>query len=126
MRKLTTGLAVAAPALGAQSARSRMTRGAAGSAGSCRDRGVDVALRARSRPMDADGYAAVYTEDGTFGSGSTQRKGRADHQGDGRRSQERPRRACGGRHAEPSDVHVIANHQVTFTGPNEARYDSIG
>ena len=25
--------------------------------------------------MDADGYAAVFTEDGTFGSGNTQRKG---------------------------------------------------
>jgi hypothetical protein len=28
--------------------------------------------------MDADGYAAVFTEDGSFGSGNTQRKGRAD------------------------------------------------
>ena len=24
----------------------------------------------------------------------------------------------------PAMYHVIANHQITFTGPNEARYDS--
>ena len=54
--------------------------------------------------MDPDGYAAVFTEDGTFGSGSTQRKGPRRSQGDGRRSQEGPRRARGRRHAERADV----------------------
>jgi uncharacterized protein (TIGR02246 family) len=74
--------------------------------------------------MDPDGYAAVFTEDGTFGSGSTQRKGRADLKAmvaDLKKG--RDDRAAAGNPSAPM-YHVIANHQVTFTGPNEARYDS--
>jgi uncharacterized protein (TIGR02246 family) len=74
--------------------------------------------------MDADGYAAVFTEDGTFGSGSTQRKGRADLKAmvaDLKKG--RDERAAAG-NPSPAMYHVIANHQITFTAPNEARYDS--
>lgn len=74
--------------------------------------------------MDADGYAAVFTEDGTFGSGNTQRKGRADLRAmvaDLKKG--RDEREAAGTPSAPM-YHVIANHQITFTGPNEARYDS--
>jgi uncharacterized protein (TIGR02246 family) len=74
--------------------------------------------------MDADAYAAVFTEDGTFGSGNTQRKGRGDLKAmvaDLKKG--RDERAAAGTPSAPM-YHVIANHQITFTGPNEARYDS--
>ena len=74
--------------------------------------------------LDADGYAAVFTEDGSFGSGNTQRKGRADLKAmvaDLKKS--RDERAAAGQ-PSPAMYHVIANHQITFTGANEARYDS--
>jgi len=74
--------------------------------------------------LDAEAYASVFTEDGTFGSGNTQRKGRAELEAmvaDLRKSRDE-RAAAGG--ASPAMYHVIANHQITFTGPNEARYDS--
>ena len=74
--------------------------------------------------MDADGYAAVFTMDGTFGSGSTQRKGRADLKAmvaDLKKG--RDERAAAGTPSAPM-YHVIANHQVTFTGADTARYDS--
>jgi uncharacterized protein (TIGR02246 family) len=74
--------------------------------------------------LDAAGYAAVFTEDGSFGSGSTQRRGRADLQAmvaDLKKS--RDERAAAGQ-PNPAMYHVIANHQITFTGANEARYDS--
>ena len=74
--------------------------------------------------MDADGYAAVYTEDGSFGSGSQQRTGRADLAkmvADLKKG--RDDRTAKGEKVAPM-YHVIANHQITFTGPNAARYDS--
>jgi 3-phenylpropionate/cinnamic acid dioxygenase small subunit len=74
--------------------------------------------------MDPDAYAAVFTEDGTFGSGSTQRKGRADiKQMVADLKKGRDDRASAGTPSAPM-YHVIANHQITFTGANEARYDS--
>jgi len=74
--------------------------------------------------MDAEAYAAVYTEDGAFGSGSTARKGRADiKQMVVDLKKGRDDRAAAGT-PSPAMYHVIANHQITFTGPNEARYDS--
>ena len=74
--------------------------------------------------MDPDAYAAVFTEDGTFGSGSTQRKGRADiKQMVADLKKGRDERAAAGTPNAPMH-HVIANHQIEFTGPNEARYDS--
>lgn len=74
--------------------------------------------------LDAAGYAGVFTEDGTFGSGSQARRGRADLSkmvADLKKG--RDDRAAAGQPGAPM-YHVIANHQITFTGPNEARYDS--
>jgi uncharacterized protein (TIGR02246 family) len=74
--------------------------------------------------LDADAYAAVFTEDGTFGSGNTQRKGRADlKQMVADLNKGRADREAAGEKPAPM-YHVIANHQITFTGANEARYDS--
>ena len=74
--------------------------------------------------MDPDGYAAVFTEDGTFRSGSTQHQGRAEmKQMVADLKKGRDERAAAGTPSAPM-YHVIANHQITFTGPNEARYDS--
>jgi uncharacterized protein (TIGR02246 family) len=74
--------------------------------------------------LDPDAYAAVFTEDGSFKSGSTQHKGRAEVKAmvaDLKKS--RDERTAAGTPSAPM-YHVIANHQITFTGPNEARYDS--
>jgi uncharacterized protein (TIGR02246 family) len=74
--------------------------------------------------MDPDAYAAVFTEDGAFRSGSTQHSGRADIKkmvADLKKG--RDERAAAGTPSAPM-YHVIANHQITFTGPNSARYDS--
>jgi uncharacterized protein (TIGR02246 family) len=74
--------------------------------------------------MDADAYAAVFTEDGAFKSGSTQHQGRAEvKQMIADLKKTRDERAAAGTPSAPM-YHVIANHQITFTGPNEARYDS--
>ena len=74
--------------------------------------------------LNPDAYAAVFTEDGTFGSGSTQRKGRADiKQMVADLKKGRTDREAAGEKPAPM-YHVIANHQIEFTGPNEARYDS--
>jgi uncharacterized protein (TIGR02246 family) len=74
--------------------------------------------------LDPDAYAAVFTEDGTFGSGSTQRKGRADiKQMVADLKKGRADREAAGQPNAPM-YHVIANHQIEFVGPNEARYDS--
>ncbi len=125
MRKLTTGLAVAAFALGAQTG---VHADDAAVLREAQDRAAIEALMWRYvralDSMDAAGYAAVFTEDGTFGSGNTQRKGRADLTAmvaDLKKG--RDERAAAGTPSAPM-YHVIANHQLTFTGPNEARYDS--
>lgn len=74
--------------------------------------------------LDAAGYAAVFTEDGTFRSGGAEEHGRAELAkmvADLKKG--RDDRAAKGETNAPM-YHVIANHQITFTGPNEARYDS--
>ena len=123
MRKLTT-LMVAVMALGAQVAFADD----AAALREAQDRAAIEALMWRYvralDSMDPDSYAAVFTEDGSFGSGSTQRKGRADIKAmvaDLKKG--RDDRAAAGTPSAPM-YHVIANHQITFTGPNEARYDS--
>lgn len=123
MRMLTT-LVVAAMALGAHAALADD----ASALREAQDRAAIEALMWRYvralDSMDPDGYAAVFTEDGSFGSGNTQRKGRADLKSmvaDLKKS--RDERAAAGT-PSPAMYHVIANHQITFTGPNEARYDS--
>jgi uncharacterized protein (TIGR02246 family) len=122
--RMLTSLAVAAMALGAHAALADD----AAVVREAQDRAAIEALMWRYvralDSMDADGYAAVFTEDGTFGSGNTQRKGRADLKAmvaDLKKGREE--RAAAGT-PSPAMYHVIANHQITFTGPNEARYDS--
>lgn len=74
--------------------------------------------------LDPDAYAAVFTADGTFGSGNTQRKGHADiKQMVADLKKGRADREAKGEKVAPM-YHVIANHQISFVGPNEARYDS--
>jgi uncharacterized protein (TIGR02246 family) len=122
MRTLTS-LVVAVVALGAQTAFADdavATREA--------DRAAIEALMWRYvralDSMDADCYAAVFTEDGKFKSGSTQHQGRAEmKEMIAGLKKTRDERAAAGTPSAPM-YHVIANHQITFTGPNEARYDS--
>ncbi len=125
MRAMTGWIVAAAVALGAQSAALADDAAALREA---QDRAAIEALMWRYvralDTLDADAYAAVFTEDGTFGSGNTQRRGRADLKAmvaDLKKS--RDERAAAGA-PSPAMHHIIANHQITFTGPNEARYDS--
>ncbi len=74
--------------------------------------------------LDPAAYASVFTEDGTFGSGSQQRKGRADLQqmvADLKKGRA-DREAAGQKN--PAMYHVITNDSIEFVGPNEARYYS--
>jgi uncharacterized protein (TIGR02246 family) len=74
--------------------------------------------------LDPEAYAGVFTEDGTFGSGSQQRKGRADLQkmvADLKKGRA-DREAAGQK--SPAMYHVITNDSIEFVGPNEARYYS--
>jgi len=123
MRALTT-LVVAVMALGANAAFADE----AVALREAQDRAAIEALMWRYvralDSMDADGYAAVFTEDGAFRSGSTQHQGRAEmKQMIADLKKTRDERAAAGTASAPM-YHVIANHQITFTGPNEARYDS--
>ena len=124
MRALTK-LAVAAVALGASGA---VLADDAAALREAQDRVASEALMWRYvralDSMDADAYAAVFTEDGKFRSGSTQHQGRAEVKkmvADLKKN--RDERAAAGTPSAPM-YHVIANHQITFTGPNAARYDS--
>jgi uncharacterized protein (TIGR02246 family) len=124
MRTLTHFL-VTALALGASSA---VLADEASALREAQDRAAIEALMWRYvRALDSfdpDAYAAVFTEDGTFGSGSTQRKGRADiKQMVADLKKGRADREAAGEKPAPM-YHVIANHQIEFLGPNEARYDS--
>jgi len=69
---------------------------------------------------DADGYAAVYTEDGVFDAGNMRMEGReALHKfvADMRKSREE--RAAKGENPGGT-LHMIANHRIEFTGPDSA------
>ena len=119
MRALTS-LMAAAMVLGASSAA------LADDAQLLRDAQARAAIEALQwryvRALDA--YAAVFTADGTFGSGNTQRKGHADiKQMVADLKKGRADREAKGEKVAPM-YHVIANHQISFVGPNEARYDS--
>jgi len=121
MRTLTT-LVVAAVALGANAAFADD----AALAREAQDRAAIEALMWRYvralDSMDPDAYAAVFTEDGAFKSGSTQHHGRAEvKQMIADLKKTRDERAAAGTPGAPM-YHVIANHQITFTAPNEARY----
>jgi hypothetical protein len=74
--------------------------------------------------LDADAYAGVFTEDGSFGSGSQQRKGRADlRQMVADLKKSRTDREAAGQKS-PAMYHVITNDYLEFVGQNEARYHS--
>jgi uncharacterized protein (TIGR02246 family) len=124
MRMVTT-LLVATVALGANSASF------ADDAAALREAQDRIAIEALMwryvralDSMDPDAYGAVFTEDGAFRSGSTRHSGRTDIKkmvADLKKG--RDDRAAAGTPSAPM-YHVIANHQITFTGPNSARYDS--
>lgn len=68
--------------------------------------------------LDADAYALVYTEDGSFGSGANAASGRTA-------LREMVQGLRAGRDASaPAMYHVITNARVEFTGPDSARYHS--
>ncbi len=68
--------------------------------------------------LDADAYAAVFTEDGQFGSGANAVAGRAALKG-------MVEGLAANRNADsPPMFHVITNSTVEFTGQNSARYFS--
>jgi uncharacterized protein (TIGR02246 family) len=74
--------------------------------------------------LDADGYAATYTEDGQFGTGANAVKGRAAIRKmvtDLAKSRA-DRRAKG--EAAPDTFHVIANYRITFDGKDKANFES--
>ncbi|MEO8467780.1 MAG: nuclear transport factor 2 family protein [Gammaproteobacteria bacterium] len=74
--------------------------------------------------LDAAGYAAVFTEDGTFAGGNAHEHGRAELSKmiDGLKKGRADREAKGEKSAPM--YHVITNHTIEFVGPNEARYNS--
>lgn len=75
--------------------------------------------------LDAEAYAAAFTEDGSFGSGTTQRKGRADlKQMVVDLKKGRADREASGQPPSPAMYHVITNDHLEFLGPDEARYHS--
>lgn len=68
--------------------------------------------------LDADAYAAAYTENGSFGSGANSEHGRAEM-----------REMINGLKARrtadsPPMYHVITNSYIEFTGKDSARYHS--
>jgi uncharacterized protein (TIGR02246 family) len=75
--------------------------------------------------LDADGYAAVFTPDGQFGTGEAARKGSAALKKmitdlkDGRAARE-----AGGAAASPAMYHVITNDSLEFIDKDHARYDA--
>ena len=124
MRKLTS-LAVAAVAFGAGGIALADDAAALREA---QDRAAIEALMWRYvralDTMDPDAYAAVFTEDGT--SAAAARSGRAaptSSRWSPTSRKGRDERAAAGTPSAPMH-HVIANHQIEFLGPNEARYDS--
>ncbi|HUG73514.1 MAG TPA: nuclear transport factor 2 family protein [Steroidobacteraceae bacterium] len=73
---------------------------------------------------DADGYAAVYTEDGEFSSGRNSIKGReALHKFVADLKQSREDRKARGENPGGT-MHMTANHRIEFTGPDTATVHS--
>jgi SnoaL-like domain len=124
MRMVTT-LLVATVALGANSASF------ADDAAALREAQDRIAIEALMwryvralDTLDPEAYAAVFTEDGSFGSGNTQRRGQVEiTQMVAELKKSRADREAAGEKSAPM-YHVIANHRIEFVGPNEARYDS--
>jgi hypothetical protein len=75
--------------------------------------------------LDADGYAAAYTPDGSFGSGQNSEHGSAELKkmiNDLKKN--RADREAKGEPPTPAMYHVIYNHTITFTDRDHARYDA--
>jgi uncharacterized protein (TIGR02246 family) len=74
---------------------------------------------------DADGYAAVYTEDGQFGSGANVTKGRAAlKKMVADLKQARIDREAKGEPKRPGTLHMVANHSITFRDADHATYNA--
>jgi hypothetical protein len=75
--------------------------------------------------MDAEAYAAVFTEDGTFGSGQNQAKGRAAlHKMVADMKKARAEREAKGEPKSPPMHHAIFNHTIEFKDRDHATYHS--
>lgn len=73
---------------------------------------------------DADGYAAVYTEDGYFDAGAMRIEGReALHKFVADLKASRAQRQAAGQ-PPGGTLHMTANHRVEFTGPDSATVHS--
>lgn len=75
--------------------------------------------------LDADAYAAVFTEDGAFGSGQNQQKGRAAlHKMVSDLKKSRAEREAKGEPKSPAMYHSIFNHTIEFRDRDHATYHS--
>lgn len=75
--------------------------------------------------LDADAYAAVFTEDGSFGSGQNQQKGRAAlHRMVADMKKSRAEREAKGEPKSPPMYHTIFNHDIEFKDRDHATYSS--
>jgi uncharacterized protein (TIGR02246 family) len=75
--------------------------------------------------LDADAYAAVFTEDGSFGSGFAQRRGRGElKQMIVDLKKGRAEREAAGQPPGPAMYHVITNDNIEFVGRDTAQYHS--
>ena len=74
---------------------------------------------------DADAYAAVYTEDGQFGTGDKATKGRAAlHKMVADLRQARIDREAKGEPRRPGTLHMETNHSITFHDADHATYNA--
>jgi uncharacterized protein (TIGR02246 family) len=89
--------------------------------------GIEELLWRYARTLDsadADGYAAVYTEDGEFSSGANSIKGReALHKFVADLKQSRTDRKARGENPGGT-LHMTANHRIEVTGPDSATVHS--
>jgi len=75
--------------------------------------------------LDADGYAAVYTPDGSFNSGQSSEKGTAALKKMITDLKEgRAKREAAGEPPTPAMYHVVLNHTIEFIDRDHARYDA--
>jgi uncharacterized protein (TIGR02246 family) len=74
---------------------------------------------------DADAYAAVYTEDGQFGTGDKATKGRAAlHKMVADLKQARIDREAKGEPRRPGTLHMDTSHSITFKDADHATYNA--
>lgn len=74
---------------------------------------------------DADAYAAVYTEDGQFGTGDKATKGRAAlHKMVADLKQARVDREAKGEPKRPGTLHMETNHSIVFKDADHATYNA--